>query len=144
VSAHCARSADRMIQLVGEIDITRSKTFSSSAVSVAGLGPEIPNALLADAFTPFLKAKNFHWHVSGPYFRDYHLLFEEQAADPHYVRRLRSIGDIARHQRLKDNGAPYVSRLDMLGYVRITIALLHRCGRPTMSVTSTATWQAPG
>jgi starvation-inducible DNA-binding protein len=85
------------------------------------------NALLADAFTLFVKTKNFHWHVSGPHFRDYHLLFDDQATEilamtdeiAERVRKLggytlRSIGDIARHQRLKDNDAHYVGPLDML------------------------------
>jgi starvation-inducible DNA-binding protein len=85
------------------------------------------NELLADTFTLFLKTKNFHWHVSGPHFRDYHLLFEDQAVEilamtdeiAERVRKLggftlRSISDIARHQRLKDNDAPYVSPPDML------------------------------
>ena len=86
------------------------------------------NAVLADAFALFLKTKNFHWHVSGPHFRDYHLLFEEQATEifamtdevAERVRKiggttLRSIGDIARHQRLADNDAPYVDPRVMLG-----------------------------
>jgi starvation-inducible DNA-binding protein len=89
------------------------------------------NALLADTFALFLKTKNFHWHVSGPHFRDYHLLFEEQASQifamtdqiAERVRKLggstlRSIGDIARQQRLKDNDAPYVTPLDMLAELR--------------------------
>lgn len=89
------------------------------------------NALLADTFALFLKTKNFHWHVSGPHFRDYHLLFDEQASEilemtdeiAERVRKLggrtlRSIGDIARHQRLMDNDAPYVHPLDMLAELR--------------------------
>ena len=89
------------------------------------------NALLADTFALFLKTKNFHWHVSGPHFRDYHLLFEEQASEilamtdqiAERVRKLggstlRSVGDIARHQRLEDNDAPYVTPLDMLAELR--------------------------
>jgi starvation-inducible DNA-binding protein len=89
------------------------------------------NTLLADAFALFLKTKNFHWHVSGPHFRDYHLLFEEQATEifamtdeiAERVRKLggstlRSIGDIARHQRLEDNDSPYVEPLDMLAELR--------------------------
>ncbi len=74
------------------------------------------NAVLADAFALYLKSKNFHWHVNGPHFRDYHLLFEEHAQQilagtddvAERVRMLggttlRSIGHIARLQRLKDN-----------------------------------------
>ena len=89
------------------------------------------NALLADAFALYMKTKNFHWHVSGPHFRDYHLLLDEQADQifastdviAERVRKiggttLRSIGDIARHQRLADNDARYVDPLDMLAELR--------------------------
>lgn len=89
------------------------------------------NALLADLFALYLKTKNFHWHVSGPHFRDYHMLLDEQAdqvyatADPvaERVRKLggttlRSIGHIARLQRVTDNDADYVTPLDMLAELR--------------------------
>ena len=89
------------------------------------------NALLADSFALYLKTKNFHWHVSGPHFRDYHLLFDEQAEQifattdvlAERVRKLgaatlRSISDIARHQRLADNDAVYVDPQDMLAELR--------------------------
>jgi len=89
------------------------------------------NAVLADVFALYLKTKNFHWHMSGPHFRDYHLLLDEQAdqlfamTDPiaERVRKLggltiRSIGDIARKQRLSDNDAEYVEPLDMLAELR--------------------------
>jgi starvation-inducible DNA-binding protein len=89
------------------------------------------NALLADFFALYIKTKNFHWHVSGPHFRDYHLLLDEQAAqlyastDPiaERVRKLggttlRSIGHIARQQRVLDNDAEYVTPLDMLAELR--------------------------
>src|SRR5271167_1847179 len=85
------------------------------------------NAILADVFALYLKTKNFHWHMSGPHFRDYHLLLDEQGdqlfamTDPiaERIRKLggttlRSIGHIARTQRLLDNDAPYVDPLDML------------------------------
>ena len=85
------------------------------------------NALLADMFALYVKTKNFHWHVSGPHFRDYHLLLDEQAdqifetTDPiaERVRKiggstLRSIGHIARLQRLKDNDAESLGPLEML------------------------------
>jgi starvation-inducible DNA-binding protein len=85
------------------------------------------NGLLADAFALYLKTKNFHWHVSGPHFRDYHLLLDEQADQifastdelAERVRKvggttLRSIGDIARHQSIQDNDAPFVAPNDML------------------------------
>jgi len=89
------------------------------------------NALLADSYALYLKTKNFHWHVSGPHFRDYHLLLDEQAAQilastdeiAERVRKigsttLRSIGDIARRQRIRDNDADYVSPGDMLRELR--------------------------
>jgi starvation-inducible DNA-binding protein len=89
------------------------------------------NALLADMFALYVKTKNFHWHVSGPHFRDYHLLLDEQAdqifatTDPiaERVRKiggttLRSIGQIAAQKRLLDNDAAYVTPLDMLAELR--------------------------
>ena len=89
------------------------------------------NAILADVFALYLKMKNFHWHMSGPHFRDYHLLLDEQAdqlyamTDPiaERIRKiggstLRSIGHIARVQRIKDNDAEYVDPLDMLAELR--------------------------
>ena len=85
------------------------------------------NGLLADAFALYLKTKNFHWHVSGPHFRDYHLLLDEQADQiftttdelAERVRKiggttLRSIGDITRHQSLKDNDETFVPPKEML------------------------------
>jgi starvation-inducible DNA-binding protein len=89
------------------------------------------NAILADVFALYLKTKNFHWHMSGPHFRDYHLLLDEQAdqiyamTDPiaERVRKLggttiRSIGHIARLQRVLDNDAEYVEPSDMLAELR--------------------------
>jgi starvation-inducible DNA-binding protein len=89
------------------------------------------NAILADVFALYLKTKNFHWHMSGPHFRDYHLLLDEQAdqlyamTDPiaERIRKtggstLRSIGHIARIQRVKDNDAEYVEPQDMLAELR--------------------------
>ena len=85
------------------------------------------NGVLADVFALYLKTKNFHWHMSGPHFRDYHLMLDEQATqlyamtDPiaERIRKLggstlRSIGHIARTQRILDNDAQYVDPLDML------------------------------
>jgi starvation-inducible DNA-binding protein len=89
------------------------------------------NAILADVFALYLKTKNFHWHMSGPHFRDYHLLLDEHAdqiyamTDPiaERIRKvggmtLRSIGQISRMQRIKDNDAEYVDPLDMLAELR--------------------------
>ena len=85
------------------------------------------NSVLADVFALYMKTKNFHWHMSGPHFRDYHLMFDEQAdqlfamTDPiaERVRKvggstLTSIGAIARLQRISDNDANYVDPADML------------------------------
>lgn len=89
------------------------------------------NGILADVFALYLKTKNFHWHMSGPHFRDYHLLLDEQAdqlfamTDPiaERIRKvggttLRSIGHIARTQRVLDNDAQYVEPEDMLAELR--------------------------
>jgi starvation-inducible DNA-binding protein len=89
------------------------------------------NALLADVFALYMKTKNFHWHVSGPHFRDYHLMFDEHADQifattdeiAERVRKvggltLHSIGEIARMQRIPDNDADYVDPLDMLAELR--------------------------
>ncbi len=89
------------------------------------------NLLLADMFALYLKTKNFHWHMSGPHFRDYHLLLDDQAdqifattdAIAERVRKiggttLRSIGHIGRLQRIFDNDAEFVTPLDMLAELR--------------------------
>lgn len=89
------------------------------------------NAILADVFALYLKTKNFHWHLSGPHFRDYHLLLDEQGdqlfamTDPiaERIRKvggttIRSIGHIARLQRVSDNDAEYVEPEDMLAELR--------------------------
>jgi len=125
--------------------------MSDTIVAVTDLSrnavAEISDALrqlLADVFALYLKTKNFHWHMSGPHFRDYHLLLDEQAdqifamTDPIAERArkiggtsLRSIRDITRHQRLQDSHAAAVSPRDMMlellednrhltGYLRAT------------------------
>jgi starvation-inducible DNA-binding protein len=89
------------------------------------------NAILADVFALYVKTKNFHWHLSGPHFRDYHLLFDEHAdqifamtdAIAERVRKvgggtLRSIGQIAAMKRVSDNDAEYVEPSDMLAELR--------------------------
>src|SRR6476469_7482979 len=103
-------------------DLTRSATRDIAAAM---------NAILADVFALYLKTKNFHWHMSGPHFRDYHLLFDEQGdqlfsmtdAIAERIRKvggttLRSIGHIARLQRVLDNDALYVEPEDMLEELR--------------------------
>jgi starvation-inducible DNA-binding protein len=107
--------------------ITPTDLGSKASMDIAGG----MNLLLADVFALYLKTKNFHWHMSGPHFRDYHLLLDEQAeqlyamTDPiaERIRKtggstLRSIGHIARIQRFKDNDADYVDPLDMLAELR--------------------------
>jgi starvation-inducible DNA-binding protein len=87
--------------------------------------------LLADVFVLYLKTKNFHWHISGPHFRDYHLLLDEQAAQifamsdviAERTRKiggitLRSIGDISRHQRIQDNNDTTLGPEGMLAELR--------------------------
>jgi starvation-inducible DNA-binding protein len=87
--------------------------------------------LLADMFALYLKTKNFHWHISGPHFRDYHLLLDEQADQifattddiAERVRKiggttLHSIGQVGRLQRVLDNDADFVTPLDMLAELR--------------------------
>lgn len=89
------------------------------------------NGILADSYALYLKTKNFHWHVSGPHFRDYHLMLDDQAAQilattdaiAERVRKtgnttLRSIGDIARRQTITDNDAEFVSADAMLAELR--------------------------
>ena len=87
--------------------------------------------LLADMFALYVKTKNFHWHISGPHFRDYHLLLDEQGEQifattddiAERVRKiggttLRSVGQIGRLQRVRDNDADFVTPLDMLAELR--------------------------
>src|SRR5450631_1463315 len=89
------------------------------------------SALLADMFALYIKTKNFHWHISGPHFRDYHLMLDEQGEQifattddiAERVRKiggttLRSIGHIARLQRVLDNDADFVTPQDMLAELR--------------------------
>ena len=103
--------------------------------------------LLADAFALYLKTKNFHWHMTGRNFRDYHLLLDEHAEQifamtddiAERARKiggatLRSIGDIARHQRLKDNNAEVVAPKDMLAELSADNQLLTRFLRSTHDV----------
>jgi len=112
----------RDARLVTPTDLTRAATKEVSGAM---------NAILADVFALYLKTKNFHWHMSGPHFRDYHLLLDEQGdqlfamTDPiaERVRKLggltlRSIGHIARLQRVEDNDAEFVEPSDMLAELR--------------------------
>ena len=104
-----------------------SEPSSNNGPSVA----EALNAILADSFALYIKTKNFHWHDTGPNFRDYHQMLSEQATQilattdliAERVRKgggstLRSIGDIARRQSIRDNDAEFVSAADMLAELR--------------------------
>src|SRR5471030_1280876 len=112
---------------------TAPKTSSRLATQSDLSGNAIPeiaealNGLVADSYALYTKTKNFHWHVSGPHFRDYHLLFDDQAAEifatvddlAERVRKLgartiHSIGEIAKLQTIKDNDKNFVSPGDML------------------------------
>jgi starvation-inducible DNA-binding protein len=106
---------------------TPSGLSSDAAKDIAGA----LTALLADMFALYFKTKNFHWHMSGPHFRDYHLLLDEQSAQvfattdviAERARKLggttlRSVGHIARLQRVLDNDADFVTPLDMLAELR--------------------------
>jgi len=106
---------------------TPTDITSNAASSVA----DALNTILADSYALYLKTKNFHWHVSGPHFRDYHLMLDDQAtqilgttdAIAERVRKtgnvtLRSIGDIARRQTIRDNDAEFVAADDMLKELR--------------------------
>ena len=108
----------RDIPLTVPTDLTRS-----AVKDIAGA----MNAILADVFALYLKTKNFHWHMSGPHFRDYHLLLDEHGdqlyamTDPiaERIRKLggltiKSIGQISRIQRMLDNDADYVDPADMI------------------------------
>lgn len=114
--------ADKAEALRTPTDLNRNDTRSVA---------EALNAALADCYALYLKTKNFHWHVSGPHFRDYHLMLDEQAtqilgvtdAIAERVRKtgnttLRSIGDIARRQTISDNDAAFVAAGDMLAELR--------------------------
>ncbi|HWX28566.1 MAG TPA: DNA starvation/stationary phase protection protein [Steroidobacteraceae bacterium] len=113
----------------------RTKAFWETPTDLSGDAVvEISSALrklLADVFTLYLKTKNFHWHMSGKHFRDYHLLLDEQAQQifamtDDIAERARKIGgttihsirDIAEHQRLRDNNAEFVPPVDMLAELR--------------------------
>ena len=106
---------------------TRSDLGSEAVKNISGA----LNALLADVFALYVKTKNFHWHMSGPHFRDYHLLLDEQAGQifamtDDIAERVRKIGratihsiaHIGRLQRIPDNDADNVDPLDMLAELR--------------------------
>ena len=106
------------------------KVIEITKAGISAISHEL-RRLLADVFALYLKTKNFHWHLSGPHFRDYHLMFDEQGdqlfamTDPiaERIRKvggntLRSIGHIGRMQRVLGNDAEYVEPADMLAELR--------------------------
>ena len=119
-------NSKKRLELAQRRDAPLATRTDLSATAVKDISGTM-NAILADVFALYLKTKNFHWHMSGPHFRDYHLLLDEQAdqlfamTDPvaERVRKLggltlHSIGQISRTQRVLDNDAEYVEPLDML------------------------------
>ena len=119
---HTALESRRTARLATPTDLSEKATMDISGAM---------NALLADMFALFVKTKNFHWHMSGPHFRDYHLLLDEQADQlfastdeiAERVRKIggitiRSIGEISRLAKLKDNEASFVDPIDMLAEIR--------------------------
>jgi starvation-inducible DNA-binding protein len=118
----------------GAAAVRRKKPLNTPTDLAAGATRDIAaamNGILADVFALYLKTKNFHWHMSGPHFRDYHVMLDEQSdqiyamTDPiaERIRKvggstLRSIGHIARIQRIADNDADYVEPSDMLAELR--------------------------
>ncbi|NUP08071.1 MAG: DNA starvation/stationary phase protection protein [Polyangiaceae bacterium] len=125
------RMSSKNVATLRERRTTRLRTPSDfDALAVKELGAAL-NRTLADVFALYLKTKNFHWHMSGPHFRDYHLLLDEQSdqifamtdALAERVRKigaptLKSIGQIAKSQRILDNDAEYVEPSDMLAELR--------------------------
>jgi starvation-inducible DNA-binding protein len=138
ISARRNQAARRSLSRRNEQDATMPKTPkpklktptdlpTNGATNVA----DALNGILADSYALYLKTKNFHWHVSGPHFRDYHLLFDDQATQilattdeiAERIRKtgnvtLRSIGDISRHQTLRDNNEEFVAAPQMLAELR--------------------------
>jgi len=119
--------------------LTTPTTLSEKAVSDISAALTL---LLADVFALYLKTKNFHWHMSGPHFRDYHLMLDEQGdqlfamTDPvaERVRKIggttiRSIGHISRLQRVFDNDVAHIAPLDMIAELREDNATLTRIMR---------------
>src|SRR5580698_1923176 len=138
ISARTSKDVHMRERLGTPTDLKADATRDISA-ALAGL--------LADVFALYLKTKNFHWHMSGPHFRDYHLLLDEHSdqifamTDPIAERArkiggtsLHSIGDIARRQRLSDNDAEFVTPHDMLAELAADNQHLTRSLRATHAV----------
>lgn len=137
MSKEATKQAKEKFHLMRETETDLSP--EGVAEITAGLRP-----LLADTFVLYLKTKNFHWHMSGQHFRDYHLLLDEHAEQifsmtddiAERARKiggttLRSIGDVSRHQRLKDNNDENVAPKEMLAELRADNQALARYFRST-------------
>jgi len=135
--------ASKSATRVREITDTPTDLAGDAVVEISGALRE----MLADVFALYLKTKNFHWHMSGRHFRDYHLLLDEHgeqifAMTDDIAERarkiggttLRSISDVSKHQRLKDNNAEFVEPLDMLSELRADNLNLTRNMRATHEI----------
>jgi starvation-inducible DNA-binding protein len=134
--------------MLDRASLTTPTTLSKTAVDDIS---EALKLLLSDAFALYLKTKNFHWHMSGPHFRDYHLMLDDQSdqifsmtdAIAGRARKIggttvRSIGQISRLQRISDNDAEYVEPLDMIAELRGDNAVLTQSMRETHSLCDAA------
>jgi starvation-inducible DNA-binding protein len=121
-------------QMLQKSPLSTPTTLSEKAVHDISTALTV---LLSDVFALYLKTKNFHWHISGPHFRDYHLMLDEQGEQifamtdeiAERVRKIggttvRSVGQVSRLQRIADNNADYVSPLDMIAELRDDNAML--------------------
>jgi starvation-inducible DNA-binding protein len=135
---------DEVTHMLQKTSLTTPTTLSENAVR--DISAEL-TVLLSDVFALYLKTKNFHWHMSGPHFRDYHLMLDDQGeqlfamtdAIAERVRKIggttvRSIGQISRLQRIVDNNAEYVEPLDMIAELREDNANLTRNMREVHSL----------
>jgi starvation-inducible DNA-binding protein len=134
--------------MLDRASLTTPTTLSKTAIRDIS---EALMLLLSDAFALYLKTKNFHWHMSGPHFRDYHLMLDDQSdqifsmtdAIAERARKIggttvRSIGQISRLQRISDNDAEYVEPLDMIAELRDDNEALTQSMRETHSLCDAA------
>jgi starvation-inducible DNA-binding protein len=135
---------NEVTHMLHRTSLTTPTTLSEKAVHDIS---EALMLLLSDVFALYLKTKNFHWHMSGPHFRDYHLMLDDQGeqifsmtdAIAERARKMggttvRSIGQISRLQRIADNDAQYVEPLDMIAELRDDNAILTQSMRDTHSL----------
>ena len=140
------RNASPLAKSLNTTSATQTDFSREAVLEISG----VLRPLLADVFALYVKTKNFHWHISGCHFRDYHLLLDEQAEQifamtdeiAERARKmggttLHSISDIARHQRLKDNNNDSVAAADMLAELRADNQHLTRSLRAAHEVCDT-------